>query len=1210
MSINMGQAVGYLDLDTTGFKKGFTNAKNIMSDFFSQATTFSGRINMLSKGLASVGSTLTKTITVPAVGLGTTIVKVGMDFEKAMSQVQATMGANKEDMGELADIAKKMGAQTQFSATQAAEALNYLALAGYNTEQQVAALPKVLNLASAGDMDLAAASDMLTDSMSALGLASRDSSVLMSNMSIMVDQMSKAASKSNTSVAQLGEAILTVGGTAKSLKGGTTELNTVLGVLADNGIKASEGGTHLRNVILAMNPTTDKAAAAFKALNLQAYDTNGELRSLDDIFLDLGKSLEGMSDEKKTQFLTAIFNKTDLSAVNALLSTSAERWKELGSAIEDSGGAADKMASDQLDNLQGQLTILKSGLEGVALSFNDVFVKYVKIAVEKVQQFVDKLNSLDESQKELIVKIVAVAAALGPVMLIMSKVMSGAVALGSTVGKAFDLVTLGASRLKEGLALAKAGYTALAAEAVPVIKVLSAVTPIMAAIAAIAALVVAWRTNFGNIRDYTAEIIESIKGIISGLVNLFNNIVANIKSAWESNFLGIQDIVTGVIENIEILFEALLNLISTIFDGINKLVNGDFKGAMDAFAKLPAIAWEAIKKVFTNLFNFVGNILVNLAKAAKGKMTEFATYLKEGAINAANNFINFLKELPYKFGVLVGKVIAHAVKFAMELPGKAKQAGKEFFDNIINFLKNLPDKTWTWLSKTITKAKNFAKDFGKKAKEAAKEFGDSLLKKLKELPGDVVDIGIDIAKGIGKGIKKGIDSAIGAVKDFGKGIMDGFKGVFDIHSPSKKAEKEIGEQVANGVINGIKNKKDAAKKTAKELAEDILNAATKKLDALQTYNKISLQQEVVYWDTIRKQLKKGTEERLEADKKYYETKQNYQQQVKDLDKQYIENQTAIYKQLNDNIESLTNEYNNAVESRTNAILGTFKLFDEYTKRTETTGQTLLDNLQSQVNALKDWELELLKLEGRNILPPDLVEEIRNMGVDASGEIAALNTLTDEELQKYAELWQEKNKLAREWAIRELKPLKEETSEKIKEMEKQAKKDLKNLTKTYNDELKKLGAEGKKTATSAGNSIMLGLQVGIGSKKSLIQDELNEVLRIVNEKMKAINAAVNAAKSAASELSNIGVGVGIGLGANLAFGIGKYHSNGLDYVPHDNYAAYLHKGERVLTKEENESYNKNERTGGDVFNFYGTPPLDERETARQFKKVQKELALGF
>ena len=172
----------------------------------------------------------------------------------------------------------------------------------------------------------------------------------------MVDQMSKTASTTNTSVAQLGEGILTIGATAKSIKGGTAELNTALGILANNGIKGAEGGTHLRNIILSLQNPTDQAAAKMQELGVSVYDSEGNMRSMNDILGDLNTSMEGMTSEDKANIISTIFNKTDLSSVNALLANTGSTWDSLQSSIENSAGAAQQMADTQLDYLQGQFT--------------------------------------------------------------------------------------------------------------------------------------------------------------------------------------------------------------------------------------------------------------------------------------------------------------------------------------------------------------------------------------------------------------------------------------------------------------------------------------------------------------------------------------------------------------------------------------------------------------------------------------------------------------------------------------------------------------------------------------------------------------------------------------------------------------------------------------------------------------------------------------
>ena len=295
---------------------------------------------------------------------GKSAVTAGMDFDGAMSQVAATMGTTVDQIGELRELALEMGSSTAFSATEAAEALNYMALAGYDSATSMSMLPNVLNLAAAGGMDLAAASDMITDSQSALNLSLDETSVL-------VDQMAQAASKSNTSVSQLGEAILTVGGTASFMSGGTQELSTVLGIMADNGIKGAEGGTHLRNMLLSLSAPTDKAAAQLKELGVEIFDAEGNMRSFSEIFPEMQTAMAGLTDQQKVEALSKIFNTRDIAAATALMSTSVDRWHELSGAIGDADGAAQKMAETQLDNLAGDITMFKSALEGTKIAISD-----------------------------------------------------------------------------------------------------------------------------------------------------------------------------------------------------------------------------------------------------------------------------------------------------------------------------------------------------------------------------------------------------------------------------------------------------------------------------------------------------------------------------------------------------------------------------------------------------------------------------------------------------------------------------------------------------------------------------------------------------------------------------------------------------------------------------------------------------------------------
>lgn len=368
---NDGSVIIGTEVDDSGFKKGLQG----LGDFAGKG------LSTLAKGagVAIAGASTA------VVAFGKESIEAGMSFDKAISQVASTMGVTVDEIGDLEKFAKQMGSETAFSATQSAEALNYMALAGYDAETSMKMLPTVLNLASAGGMELANASDMITDASSALGLSLEDTSAL-------VDKMAKASSKSNTSVTQLGDAILTIGGTAKDLAGGTTELSTALGILADNGIKGSEGGTALRNIILALSAPTKEASEKLEELGVSAYDSEGNLRPLNETFDDLGKALGNMTQGDRTQALSKIFNKVDLKSANALLATSQDRWKDLAKAIDNADGSAKKMAETQLDNLAGDITLFKSALEGAELTLSSVLTPALRTFVQFGTKEIVKLD--------------------------------------------------------------------------------------------------------------------------------------------------------------------------------------------------------------------------------------------------------------------------------------------------------------------------------------------------------------------------------------------------------------------------------------------------------------------------------------------------------------------------------------------------------------------------------------------------------------------------------------------------------------------------------------------------------------------------------------------------------------------------------------------------------------------------------------------------
>ena len=700
------------------------------------------KLKTVGDNISSAGQKLLP-VTAGVTALGTAAVSTAANFESSMSQVQATMGITKDAMstvnGEsvntmdtLSALAKKMGSETAFSASECADALNYLALAGYDTQQMCDTLPTVLNLAAAGGIDLAAASDMVTDAMSALGMGVDEAGT-------MVDQMAKTASTTNTSVAQLGEGILTIGATAKTVKGGTAELNTALGILANNGIKGAEGGTHLRNVILSLQNPTDKAAACMEQLGLDVYDSEGNMRSLNDILGDLNTSMDGMTAAEKSNIIGQIFNKTDLSSVNALLANTGSTWDELQQSIIDSGGAAQQMADTQLDNLQGQITILKSALEGLAISFGELLLPAIKMIVGWVQKFVDWLNGMDEGTKKVITTVALLAAALGPVLIVVGKVVSAVGTIMTIVPKVAGVI----NTVKT--AFAALNTTMLAN---PIFLIIAAIT------ALVAAFIYLWNTNedfrqfwinlWENVKEVAIAVWEAIKNFFAaaweaisstaqavwnGIKDFFSGLWEGIKTIFSTVVEVIKTIITTYFNIYKTIITTVLNAIKTVFTTVWNGIKTVVTTVVTAIQTFITTAWNAIKNTVTTVLNAIKTVITTVWNAIKSAVTTVVNAIKNvistvwnGIKNTVSTVVNGIKNtvstvfnnIKSSISGTMGNIVSviksgfnNAISFITSLPSKALQWGKDMIMGIVNGIKSCIGAVGDAVSSVANKIKSF-----------------------------------------------------------------------------------------------------------------------------------------------------------------------------------------------------------------------------------------------------------------------------------------------------------------------------------------------------------------------------------------------------------------------------------------------------------------------------------------------------------------------
>lgn len=366
---------GTLKFDTSVDSSGFQAGIDKIGKFASGALKATGAI---------IGG-----VSTAVAGIGTAAVKTGADFESSMSNVAAISQASAKDMEALTEKAKEMGAKTKFSAKESADAFSYMAMAGWKTGDMLNGIEGIMNLAAASGEDLATTSDIVTDALTAFGLKASDASHF-------ADILAQASSNSNTNVGMMGETFKYVAPVAGALGFSAEDCATAIGLMANSGIKASQAGTSLRSIITRMAKPTDDVQKAMSQLGISLTKSDGSMKSLNEIMLDLRKGFSGLTADQKAQMAATLGGQEAMSGLLAIVNSSDDDFNKLSSSINSCDGAAEKMAETMNDNLSGQITILKSGLEGLAISLYEEMetplMGVVKHAQEMVQELQDAFN--------------------------------------------------------------------------------------------------------------------------------------------------------------------------------------------------------------------------------------------------------------------------------------------------------------------------------------------------------------------------------------------------------------------------------------------------------------------------------------------------------------------------------------------------------------------------------------------------------------------------------------------------------------------------------------------------------------------------------------------------------------------------------------------------------------------------------------------------
>lgn len=546
-------------------------------------------------------------------GVAAASVTVAANFEQQMSKVQAISGATAEETDKLTESARQWGRDTKYSATEAGEAFEYMALAGWKTDDMLEGIGGILNLAAASAMDLGTASDIVTDYLTAFGLSAKDAGKF-------ADEMAYAMSHSNTTTEALGEAYKNCAATAASMGYSVEETTAVLMTMANAGVKGGEAGTALNAIMTRLATDTKGCATELSKYGVEVYDAQGNMNSLSSILTGVRGVWSNLTDEQQANLAKTIAGTNQFSALQTIMSglsdeaiASGMSFSDYSEALQNCDGTASDMAATMQDNLLGRLTQLKSKLEDVGITIGNSLMPFMEKAVAKIGELADKFASLSPQQQETILKIAGVVAALGPLLTITGKAItvSGQISkgVGKVVGKLAEMGTT-AGGATGGMSVLKGALTAIT----------SPVGIAIAAIAGITAVVVTlWKTN-EDFRNKITEIWNRIKSVftefgqhitdkLNSLGFDFENFGEVVKAIWEGFCNVLAPIIEGVFNNIAIFIETTLNVITGVFDFFVSLFTGDWQGCWDAVKSIFESVWNGLKEYIGNILNTIKGVV-------------------------------------------------------------------------------------------------------------------------------------------------------------------------------------------------------------------------------------------------------------------------------------------------------------------------------------------------------------------------------------------------------------------------------------------------------------------------------------------------------------------------------------------------------------------------------------------------------------------------
>ncbi len=1149
MAVNVGTAIAYLNLDATNFNTGLANAQTALQNIQNGTGGWSQALGAAGTVMANTGTALTRNITVPLINAGKEVVEFGADFNKQMSSVEAVMkNVLKEgDMDRLREAAISWGEKTVYTATEAAEALYYMGLAGWDVDQALGGLGAVLNLAAAGNLDLGRASDIVTDSMTAMNLQAGKTTNGVENTAYYTSVLAAVMANANTDVDKMGESFKYVAPLAGSLGFSIEDLGLALGLAANAGIKSSQAGTSLRQALKNLIAPGDKLSGVMKSwgislfdaegnakslrqfmielqktfgdLNVDVFDANGELKEGEAIMEEYGNSIAlTATQHQKLEAIATIFGTRALPTMLAIINQAGGEFDKLADAIDEAaqtGTYASEMAETQLDNLAGDWTRFTSALGTTKIMLAEIVDGWLRDFVQQLTELVKKFNELDSAQKEQIIKWGLVAAAVGPVMMIVGRLITTITTfagLFKSLGGAFSTLISGFTGVAGAAGGAESGFAGILSKIGQLgAKANWVIALIMLVITAIVDL---WK-NSDNFRNWVKDAFQSLMKILKQVWGFLQEVFGIVNEVW-----------MALAQAIEPLIEVLAAELSPALEVISKLLGAIF-GILSPILQLVAALIKLIAQIVTPVVSVIATIV--------GLVSEAVTWLVDKVGWVVEKIAGFFQWLKY---VLIGDPI---IIDMMEGIKSIFQLGLEFITTVVQFFVDTVIQFFTWLWEKGTELVNNLIEGIKLAWQTFVEWFQELWQTFTSWLSNAWET-------LRSAIEETWNTFVGWVTEvwnkFSQWIKDSLSAIGEyIRTSINNFHKWLEE-----VINKIKQ-------TAERMLQAIFDTAQR------VWNSI-----VEAFNVAKQKIEEGIQI---VKQKFDELREAIRQKFEEI-KQHVE---EGMQRIREKLEQL----GQAIRDK----------FEEIMQHIREKVQALRDKLEEVGEILRNKFTEILENIKRHF--EKVFEKIKEFGqkfVDAwrnafknvqNGIASVFNHIRN----GFLEFGRNVFGVARQVGQKFIEGL-IGTGRSIKDF----------FSKFIQNAVEGL-LSALKAFKEVGKLLMENLWNGIKSKWEDFKKLLKELWQALLEG-ELFSTLWDKIKSAFNS-------------SNVKTKVNGSHADGLAYVPFNGYIAELHKGERVLTAEENQRYS----SGGDgtTINFYSNERIDEYTAAKELRRTIKDMELG-